>query len=199
LFILLLIGLYPLAAQESDFDSDDEYPEIEWDTYVPDLYRTGDKVFSITAGITFPTVFSGKGMDGNPSNIKLGGMGRLIYSYFFSSHWFLGGELGGMFSGTGGKNMYFAVPFGVHFGYQFVIKRFEFPIYIMTGGAPQKYTEKDYFGWIIKPGISGFFRYDADWSFGLNVNWWMLPQWPKNGNKVLGNFLEISLTARYHF
>ena len=199
--ILIFIGIIPLAAQEEypDYDDEEENSEIEWDRYVPDLYRTGDKIFSITAGMTIPTVFIGPGMDGNPSNIKLGGTGKLSYSWFFHPHWYFGGELGGMFSGTGGKNMLYVVPFGFHIGYQLVLGRFEFPIQLMSGAAPQRYLENGYFGWIIKPGISGFYRFDADWSFGLNAHWWMLPQWPKNGKNVLGNFLEISLTARYHF
>ena len=201
LLLFILLGLVPLAGQEEypDSEPDEDSPSIQWDTYVPDLYRAGDNIFSVTAGIMIPTIFAGKGLDGNSSNIGLGGMGMLSYTYFLSPHWFLGGELEGMFSGTGGSNMIYIIPFGLHFGYQFVLGRFEFPVQIMSGAAPQRYLDKAYFGWIIKPGISGFYRYSADWSFGLNVQWWMLPQWPKNGKDVFGNFLEISFTARYHF
>jgi len=202
LLLFLLAGLIPLAAQEENPDTTqpgDENPAIQWDTYVPDLYRAGDMIFGISAGLMVPTVFTGTGMDGNSSNINLGGMLVLSYSYFFSPHWFFGGELQGMFAGTGGGNMIYMALFGPHLGYQFVLGRFEFPVQIMTGAAPQKYLEKGYFGWVIKPGISGFYRYDADWSFGVNVQWWMLPQWPKNGRDVFGNFLEISISARYHF
>jgi len=198
LLMMLAAALVPLSAQESpDFDPDEG--EIQWDSYVPDLYMAGDKIFSITAGMTIPTVFTGKGMDGKSSNINIGGMGKLAYTYFFSPHFFFGGELQGMFAGTGGKNMIYIVPFGLHIGWQFVAGRFEFPLQLMSGAAPQKYNDDGYFGWIIKPGVSGFYRYDSDWSFGINANWWMLPQWPKNDKFVLGNFLEISLSARYHF
>ncbi|MCL2834703.1 MAG: hypothetical protein FWD78_16150 [Treponema sp.] len=198
--LLLVTALSPLAGQEENPDSPpQEQPSINWDTYVPDLYRAGDMTFGISAGVMIPTLYTGKGMDGNSSNIGPGGVLMLSYTYFLSPHWFMGGEVEPMFAGTGGGNMIYIVPFGMHVGYQFVIGRFEFPIRLMTGFAPQKYLEKGYFGWIIKPGISGFFRYDADWSFGLNVQWWMLPQWPKNGKDVFGNFLEISFSARYHF
>ena len=209
--LIFLMSLFPLAGQEANPDSEpsestesrdtepEENQEIEWDTWVPDLYRTGDKIFNITGGIVIPAFFSGKGLAGNSSNIKLGGTGSVSYTYFFNPHWFLGGELQGMFAGTGGGNMVYIVPFGMYIGYQFVIGRFEFPVRLMTGAAPQKYAEMGYFGWIVKPAVSGFFRYDADWSFGLNAQWWILPQWPKNGKNVLGNFLEISLSARYHF
>ena len=95
--------------------------------------------------------------------------------------------------------MLFIIPFGPRVGYKFVFNRFEFPITLMIGAAPQSYLEKRYFGMIIKGGASGFFRFNADWSFGLNAQWWVLPQRPENNKDVVGNFLELSLSARYHF
>ena len=198
LLVFFIMGLaVPLFAQEED---EEETPVIEWDSYIPDLYRAGDKVFTMTAGIVFPTIFTGEGMKGaKNSNLKLGGTGLLSFSYFLAPSWFIGGELQGSFIPTGGKNMLFIVPVGFYVGYQFVIGRFEIPVRIMTGIAPQRYMEKGYFGLIIKPGASVFYRLNADWSFGLNFQWWMLPQWPKNEKNVLGNFMEISFSARYHF
>jgi hypothetical protein len=194
-----MLGL-PLYAQE-DGDTEPGSPPIEsdWDAYIPDLYARGDKTFNISLGILIPTVFAGSGMHGNPHNIKVGGTGSLAFNYFLGAHFFVGGELGGMFAGTRGKNMIFIVPFGAHVGYQFVIGRFEFPLSLMIGAAPTKYLDKGYFGMIIKPGASAFFRFNSDWSFGLNTNWWMTPQWPKDDENVFGNFLEITLSARYHF
>lgn len=193
--------VFPLAAQEDpDSDQETEAPPIEWDTYMPDLYRAGDKNFCITAGILIPTFFTGKGMDNHSSNLKVGGNGALSFNYFLNAHLFLGGEFGGMFMATGGRNFLFAIPFGLRLGYQFVMNRFEFPVSLMVGAAPELYLEeKRYWGVIFKPGASIFYRFNPDWSFGFNVQWWMLPQWPKNGKNVLGNFLELSLTARYHF
>jgi hypothetical protein len=187
----------PLAAQEED--PEEEFPAIIWDSYVPDLYRAGDRTFTISIGLQVPTIFTGKGMDGNSSNIKLGGLLSLSFNYFLSPNWFVGAELGGMFAPTGGKNMLFIVPFGPRIGYQLAVNRFEIPLTLMIGAARQSYLEKVYFGLIIKPGVSGFFRFNPDWSFGLNAQWWILPQWPVNGKDAVGNFLEISLSARYHF
>jgi hypothetical protein len=202
LFILGLV--FPLAAQEEDQESepDTEIPEIIWDTYVPDRYRAGDKHLNISAGTIIPTIFAGPGMDGHDHNIKVGGMGSLAFSYFFTPHLFFGGELRGMFAGTGAKNNLFIVTVGPYVGYQFIVDRFEFPIRFMTGISPQTYGTSEYFGWVINPGASAFFRFNPEWSFGLNMQWWMLPQWPKskgsNKSFVLGNFLEISLSVRYH-
>ena len=198
--ILFLLGLImPLAAQEEEEDHEDDMPAIIWDTYVPDLYRPGDRTFNITLGAVIPTIFTGQGMEGNSSNIRLGGMGSLGFNYFLTSNFFVGGELGGMFAATGGGNMLFIIPFGPRIGYQLVLNRFEFPLTLMIGAAPQRYLEKGYFGIIIKPGASAFYRFNADWSFGLNTQWWILPQRPENGKNVTGNFLELSISARYHF
>jgi hypothetical protein len=205
LFLILIAVCLalPLTAQEDGGENDTPgAPPIEsdWDDLiVPELYARGDKTFNISLGIILPTVFTGDALEDNPHNVKLGGMGSLAFNYFLGAHLFLGGELGGMFASTRGENMLYIVPFGIRVGYQFVFKRFEFPLTLMVGGAPQKYLDKGYFGLIIKPGAAGFFRFNPDWSFGLNVNWWMVPEWPKNGKNVLGNFLEITLSARYHF
>ena len=199
--LLLIFGLaFPLSGQEEDIDSEpeDEPPVIIWDTYEPELYMAGDQMFVLSAGIIFPTFFSGDGMEGNPPNIDLGGMGSVSYSFFLSPNWFVGGEFQGMFVGTGGKNMLYIIPFGIHGGYQFTRGRFEFPLRLMIGGAAQLYLDKNHFGFIIKPGASAYYRFNADWSYGLNVQWWMLPQAPTNNRFVLGNFMEISLSMRYH-
>jgi hypothetical protein len=66
-----------------------------------------------------------------------------------------------------------------------------------VGFAPQTYLEKKYLGFFVKPGVSAFWRFNPDWSFGLNAAWWWVPQWA--ARTVHGNFLELSVSARYHF
>jgi hypothetical protein len=107
-----------------------------------------------------------------------------------------------MFAFTLGRNVFSLVPFGVRAGYQFMAGRFEFPLGLMIGGAGQKYlNEEDYFGLIVKPTASVFFRATSDFSFGLNAQWWWVPQWPKDNwdKRVDGNFIELTLSVRYHF
>lgn len=208
LFLIVFISVMPLFAQENDDEDDSYLPSIDsdWDSYTPDIYSLGDKIFTVSGGVLFPTVFAGPGVNPDNSqpykNIIVGGIGSLAYSYFLNAHFFVGGEVSGVFAATIGKNMLYIIPFGAHVGYQFLLGRFEFPVSFMIGGAPQLHAEKSYFGMIFKPSVSGYFRFSSDWSFGLNVKWWMLPQWPKGediGRDVLGNFLELTLTARYHF
>ena len=191
-WVLFSVSLY---AQEGDPD----LPQIEseWIDIIDSPYTRGDRTFNINLGVLFPTIFSG--IDSNQHGLSIGGTGSLTFNYFLSPNFFVGGEISGSFSGTRGGNMLYIIPFGARAGYQFHYRSFEFPISLMIGAAPQRYIENGYFGLIVKPGASVFWRYNMDWSFGLNTNWWILPQLPSNGNNVIGNFLELTLSARYHF
>ena len=171
--------------------------DSEWIDFPTTVYTKGDKTFNITLGLMIPTYFSG--IDGQGHGLSLGGTGSLGFNYFLTPYIFLGGEFGGMFAGTRGGNMLYIIPFGVRAGYQFIFGRFEVPLSLLVGAAPQRYIEESYFGLILKPGASLFWRFNPEWSFGLNTLWWFLPQWPANGKNSNGNFLEVTLTARYHF
>ena len=196
LIIFMLFSGLNLHAQE---ETDEEPPsdESDWGKFISEPYSRGDKTFSIILGVLFPAFFTG--VEDNQHGIKLGGVGSLVFNYFVSPRIFLGAELSGSFSATRGGNMLYLVPFGLRAGYQFWFKRFEIPISVLLGAAPQKYLEKGYFGPVIKPGAAFFWRYNPDWSFGLNTNWWILPQWPKNKYNAIGNFLELTLAVRYNF
>ena len=204
-FILLFLVLPALNLFAQEEEPPDEQPSApiigsEPIDYNATLYSRGDKNFVITLGVVFPTYFAGKGMGDNDHGLSVvGGTGSLAFNYFLTPHFFLGGELSGMFVGTRAKNMLYIIPFGPKIGFQFIFRRFEFPITLMVGAAPQKYLSRDYFGLIIKPGASVYWRFNPDWSFGLNGIWWFLPQWPKNGYNAYGNFMELTLSARYHF
>jgi len=208
--LLLILAAPGLFAQEEPpeeppTEQKPPAPPIESgnDNYETPLYSRGDKTFTISLGILFPTYFSGSGVSPSIGLSVVGGTGCLSFNYFLGSNLFIGGELSGMFASTRGSNMYFMVPFGPRVGYQFLYKRFEFPITVMVGMAPQKKLDEGYFGLIIKPGAAAYWRFNPDWSFGLNAVWWWVPQWPKpvDGKRynVYGNFTELTLSARYHF
>ncbi|AEF86102.1 conserved hypothetical protein [Treponema primitia ZAS-2] len=202
LCFLMLLGVlsFPLAAQDFDDDNDDEGDnelplESDWSGVAPELYSRGDKTFTITLGTILPLFFAG--VTGNANNVGVGGAGSLSYNYFFTSHIFFGGELGGMFAPTISEGTLFLVPIGLRVGYQFIVWRFEFPLSLMVGFAPEKYQDYDYFGFFMKPQASVFWRFNPDWSFGINAAYWWVPQWADKTS--YGNFLELTVSARYHF
>ncbi|MDR0876746.1 MAG: hypothetical protein LBN21_01730 [Treponema sp.] len=210
-FLIALLGIGGgfLFAQEEEAP-DDVYPEetpgedvpieSDWGDYMPALYSAGDQTFTISLGVIFPTIFTDKSGLITHNITPVGGTGFLGYSYFLDSHFSLGGEIGGMFIATLAKNTLFIIPIGLKVGYQFILGRFELPLGITIGFAPQRYLEKGYFGFFLKPIVGGFFRFNPDWSFGINTAWWWVPQWPKESEKYInGNFIDITLSARYHF
>jgi hypothetical protein len=130
----------------------------------------------------------------------VGGTGSLAYNYFLNSHLSVGGEIGGMFLYTVGKNTLFIIPVGLRLGYQFVFRRFEIPLTLIVGMAPQRYLNLGYLGLFAKGGVSLFYRFNPDWSFGVNANWGWYPQWTRDpALDVHGNIADITISARYHF
>jgi len=204
IFFVLTFGVH---AQEEDEDDDEEITiESDWNATNFAPYTRGDQIFSINLGLVMPLFFSDQQIGYLDTKMGLGGMGSLGYFYFLGPHLFLGVQLSGMFAATEGKNMYFIVPIGLSVGYQFVLKRFEFPFYLMAGIAPQTHQQRSYFGFFSKAVGSAFFRFNSEWSFGLNTSLWWVPQWTKKtrsdyeGNiNIHGFFWEIGLGARYHF
>jgi hypothetical protein len=215
--LLALLGIYWFAGHNAVFlqaqeqDDDDDYDEgipmeTDWDGYFPDLYSKGDQTFTMTAGTIFPMVFFNNG-DVIKHNFSppVGGAGSLSYTYFFGPHFFLGGHVGVKFNYTLGKNTVFIIPIGLHTGWQFVFRRFEFPVMIGVGFAPQHYRLKDYAGFFMKGGVSAFYRFSPDWSFGINTDWNWYPQRPMKDGKLYppenvdANILGLTVSARYHF
>ncbi|MDR3115774.1 MAG: hypothetical protein LBU25_09680 [Treponema sp.] len=189
----------PLSAQEAE-EPEDEVPiDSDWSGIMPSLYTRGDQTLNISLGVLFPMFFVGNaGILDN--KVSIAGTFSLAYNYFLSSHLYVGGEFELMAAGTLGKNMLYMVPFGLRAGYQAVVGRFEFPFTLTVGAAPQRYLEEGYFGFFMKGMASGFFRFNMNWSFGLNTAWWWVPEWTKeNAKDVQGHFLELTLAARYHF
>ena len=202
LTLFLLLPAMGIFAQEEQDPPEPPPIDIEWFGDAA-LYSRGDRTFTISLGTIFPTIFWGA-VENNRHNLSIGGTGSLAFNYFLGSRVFIGGELSGMFASTRGRNMLYIVPFGFRVGYQLVLGQFEFPFSVMVGAAPQMRLEDRHFGLIVKPGAAMFWRFNADWSFGLDATWWFLPQWPSPQQGVrqdpaFGNFLAVTLAARYHF
>jgi hypothetical protein len=209
-FFFLLLGLCWFSGQgiyAQEDDEDDEYPlDSDWDGYISDLYSRGDQTFSISLGVTFPiaTLNNGKNV---PHHFKppVGGAGSLAYTYYLSSHFFGGVEVGVKFHYTLGENALFLIPIGLRMGGQFLIGRFEIPLHLTVGVAPQRYLDYSYVGFFLKGGFSVYFRFSPNWSFGITNEWGWYPEWPKeNGVRVPKKdidliFTSVTLAARYHF
>ena len=198
---IFLVFSVTLFAQEEEQpeneDPDDPFVESDWFDYEASLYSPGDRNLSVSLGIVLPIYFSGA-VENNDHGIGLGGIFTFRFNFFLSSHFFVGGGLSFYFAGTRQGNLLYMIPFGLQAGYQLVIRRFEFPLSLLIGAAFQGKQEQRYFGFIVVPSAGAFWRFNPDWSFGINGSWWFVPQRPRDGNNVNGNFLELTLSARYH-
>jgi hypothetical protein len=210
--LFLLLGLcwfsgQGIYAQEDDEDNDENFPlDTDWDGYITDLYSLGDQTFTISLGVTFPIVSLNNGIKiPHHFNPPVGGTGSLAYTYFLGAHLFLGAEVGVKFNYTLGENTLFIIPVGLRGGGQFVIGRFEIPLHMAIGVAPQRYLDFSYVGLFLKAGVSVYFRFSPSWSFGIANEWSWYPQWPKEGGvrakskDIDAFFTSITLAARYHF
>lgn len=207
---LLLILVSAMFLHAQDADDEDEYEgglEIDSDwSRASNLYTSGDQVFCINLGFPISLFFVDQQEGYFKTKMKLGGFGALAYNYFLTPHWFVGGEVSGMFAATVGGNMFYMIPIGIRGGYQFIANRFEFPAYLLLGVAPQSHNQRTYFGFFAKAAAGAFFRLNSEWSFGLNTSFWWAPEWTKKTRdpgstkiNIHGFFLEASLGARYHF
>ena len=191
----------PVLLYSQEGDDNDPSIEDDWDIYEMDLYTSGDQTFVISLGTLFPAVFvnDGKVID-HKFSPPVGGTGSLSYNYFLGSHIFVGVEANFMFVPTLGKNTVYIVPIGLRAGYQFNIWRLEFPLTLTTGMIWHRYLNLSYYGFYMKGGAAAYFRFNSEWSFGLNAAWCWFPEWTNEpGKNVDGNMVELTLSARYHF
>jgi hypothetical protein len=201
-FLLLLLSpLVLLYAQEEDDSEGEPSIDSEWDYYETEFYTAGDKTFTVSAGGIFPAVFfsNGKPIDHNLTP-PAGFTGSLAYTYYLNSRIYVGGEIQGMSVTTLSKNWLFIIPIGARAGYQFALSRFEFPIGIALGMTFHRYLDLGYFGFYLRGGGGAYFRFNADWSFGLNASWCWFPEWtPRKSENIDGNIVDVMLSVRYHF
>ena len=189
-----------------DDDDDDGQTEVDMSGYIPDMYARGDQIVTISLGTIFPAVFVNNGSVIS-HNIKppVGFALSLAYSYFWGSNLFFGIEVGFKSAFTLGENSLYIIPIGIRAGWQFVYRRFEFPLYAAIGVAPQRYLDNGYFGMYLKGAAGAYFRFNPKWSFGISTDWSWYPQWTmKDGRRtpdkdVDANIIGVLLSARYHF
>lgn len=184
---LLVCALAPLAAQEKEKEP-------------PPQYTLGDQTFSINAGLFVPLFFLTWQFAAAPTKLTLGGAGSLNWMAYVNSWLRLGIEVGGMFAFSPNGNTLLALPITAKASYVLSAYPFEVPFSLGVGMNVVKYIDQSTIDLILKPGVSGLWAYNASWSFGLNATYWWSMQFsntPAQGR--IGNFLELSLSALYHY
>ena len=193
-----------------------EDPPPEEGPFIP-RFRTnsrslGDKSFAITAGIYIPlfTVllhdWPGGGYDAGiyPPKLSAGGSGSLAFSVYLSSNLKLGLQLAGAFSADINRNFLYVVPVTLKGSWEFHPgPRFSIPLHLAAGVSMTTWkTDNFRVDMILRPGVGFYFDWSLEWSFGIDFTYWFIPQTgglAKEHERSIGNFMDISLTAEYHF
>ena len=164
-------------------------------------YSLGDQTLSINAGTFIPLfLFGGNPQVGN-MNLSVGGVGTIDWAAYLSPHWRIGASLGGTFTFDPNYTLLLMVPIVAKISYLIDFYPWEVPLTFGAGMNIIKYSADSTIDLLLKPGTGILWTYNSSWSFGLNLNWWWDMQFSgaaRNGFTA-GNFLEVSLSAFYHY
>jgi hypothetical protein len=190
----LTLGMAPLFAADAPVKT-------------PSQYGLGDQTLSINAGLFIPlfllptgTALLAPAAGGTAPHLSLGAVGSLSWAAYVAPQVRLGIDVAGDFTLSPNGNSLLMLPFVAKGSYVFTVYPFEIPLSLGIGMNIIKYVDKSTIDLLIRPGVSGLWIYNSSWSFGLNLNWWFDIQFAANpADSRTGNFLEVSLTALYHF
>jgi hypothetical protein len=192
ILLAIVVALCPILA----FAQEEEKPAPV------SVYSMGQQSFALSLGLFIPLFFMDfDGAIPDSTNLKLGGFGSLQWGIHLNNHWLVGAELGGIFSKSLQENFMYMLAITAKGMYIFHAFPFEFPVFLGAGMDIIKYGAQSHLDFILKPGFATIWKYNVNWGFGLNVIYWWVPQpWPAEPSKgLMGNFLEVSLTAQYSF
>jgi hypothetical protein len=165
-------------------------------------YGLGDQTLSISLGPLVPLFYLAPGGSTATANLTLGGGGSLAWMAYLTGAVKVGVEIGGEFAfSRPNLNLLLMMPILVRAEYAFTIYPFEVPLSLAAGMNIVKYGDLRNIDLLFKPGAGVLYIYDSKWSFGLNLAWWVdLQFYPTDPSQArVGNFLEVSFSALYHF
>lgn len=192
--LLLLVCTVSLVAQ----DETDEEP------FVP-IYALGDQTLQISLGLFQPLFFALGPTGVAPANLTPGGAGSIAWASYLSNEVTVGVEVGGSFSFTPNLRALWMVPIAARASYIISAYPFEFPIIASLGINISSLDDMFRVDPFLKAGGAFVWNYNSQWAFGANLTYWFVPQlyfdssFAVTDSSRLGNFLEFTLTAVYHF
>ena len=204
---LLLLSTAWVSAQESDPEESPFTPQVR-----TNQRSLGDQAFAITAGVLFPLPTyllndwpaAGFSKGFTDSQLAVGGMGSLTYSFYLSGNFKLGIQVTGSFARDINYNYAYVIPIVAKASWEFhPWSRISIPVHMGLGMAMTSWNDFFTIDPIIRPGFGVYFDWNYEWSFGMDMTYWFIPQIStsaefKNQRSIAG-FLDLSLTAEYHF
>jgi len=202
---LLLLNFVVLWAQEEAPEQGPLTPQSR-----TNQRSLGDQAFSISAGVIIPlftVLLNDNSETGNPAGVvdtqlSAGGMGSLSYSFYLSANVKVGLQLGGTFKWDINRNLLYMIPITVKGSYEFhPFSRLTIPIHLALGINMTSWKEEFTVDPLIRPGFGVYFDWNVEWSFGMDITYWFIPQLNSNDERFdsLVNFMDINISAEYHF
>jgi hypothetical protein len=207
--LLLAILSFGLSAQETGkAPSVEPSPSLE-SKPIQAIRTLGSQTFEIDLGLMVPLFSSDAAGTINPGgNLGLGGAGHIKWGAFVSQYLSFGVDLGGSLvtgpnSFTNGTS-FGLVNIGPHVTANFRLGNFQVPVFLSPAFSIMTYSTTTYLGFAVRPGVGLYYDVTPDWSFGLNLQYWWVPELyagptPPVSQNRFGNFLEISVSALYSF
>lgn len=166
-------------------------------------HQLGDQTLALNAGMMVPLFFQEFDGTYHDTNLTVGGAGELQWSAYVSPSVRVGLDIAGSFARSPNERTLFLMPITVKAAWVLSVSRFEFPFSLAAGISIVRYREWSHIDFIMKPAVGGYWRYDSNWSFGLNLAWWLDFQsatgdQPDNQARM-GNFLMITPGVFYNF
>lgn len=186
--LLLFIASSAIFAQ-----TDDYYGDVYEDDYVYEQNGAGDNFIKINLNLQFPLNFN--------KQLHTGGAIELGYYKFLNSWLAVGGELNASYNVSIGNKVLVMLPLLGGVMFQPTYDKFEFPIFVNIGMGYETWQNIDYFpSLIFKLSGGAYYRLNEACSFGLNLDYMLMPQFFEDSSlNFAGNFLSLSIGARYHF
>ena len=137
-------------------------------------YIPGDTIFSIRAGVTFPTFFSfyneSRTLWFEDTHMNLGGDASLAYQGFVTEHLMIGGQIEYAFNYSIGSKIMTTVPLKAKFTYIPVqTGTFDLALSINLGGAFIRYDKGKYFAPYASATINPSFYFSDNWGLGIET------------------------------
>jgi hypothetical protein len=173
----------------------------------PAQYGLGDQTLQPSVGLFTPLFLIPTGIwflapssPGGPPHLSLGGAFSIGWAAYVAPQIRIGADLGGSFAVSPNGNFLWSIPLVAKASYVFTLYPFEIPLTFGVGINIVKLVDQVTVDLLLKPGASFLWIFHSSWSFGVNLNYWFDMQFSATAaNSRIGNFLETTLTALYHF
>ena len=176
-------------------------------------YSLGDQTFSIHAGVLLPLFFhflepvaDGRRVAPGFGHLTLGGTGGLEWGTYLDNGMRIGIELGGSFAFSKLSRSLVMVPVTGSICYEIRFYPFEIGLHGAAGLSFTRLGNDLYIGPILKPRVSAHWNYNAEWAFGLRLDYWWVPEFYVGeaagdlpGQSGFGNFLSVTFSTLHHF